>query len=184
MRPLLTLHRLVPAGLTLSMVLIQALPALAKPLLKGGRGSWSVSEFIATSPQQAWSLLSNYSLLAQLAPDIREARVVRRQGNSVELEQTYQAGYTFGLPIRTRLKISETPNRGFSYGLIQGERLNSLQGSWTITAVPGGIQLRHQMQVDPQVPTALRPIYDHQQEATLVQWLTILKNRLEEGARR
>lgn len=181
---MVTKHRATLVSLVFSALLIPAAPVNGKPILKGEKGSWVVTEFIATTPQRAWGILSNYNLLAELAPDIKDARVIKRQGNTLELEQTYKAGYTFGLPIRARLSITELPNRGFNYKLIEGQHLNALKGSWSITAVAGGIQLRHQMQVDPQVPGPLRPIYDQQQEANLVRWLEILKRRMESGTNR
>ncbi len=134
--------------------------ALARPILKGSKGSWSVSEFVAATPARAWAVLSNYEAQASIAPDIIRTAVVKRQGSDVILDQTYQAGYTFGLPIKARLSIRERPPSGFSYTLLQGDKLNSLQGSWTISPVKGGVQLRHQIKVDPQVPALLRPIYD------------------------
>ena len=174
--------RIMTAAASLALVTSPLSPALARPLLKGAKGSWTVSEFVATTPERAWAVLSNYALQASLAPDITQAQVLRRSGNTVLLQQTYKAGYTFGLPIQAQLSISETPRRGFSYRLVQGDKLNSLQGSWTITPVKGGVQLSHQIQVDPQVPAFLRPIYDQQQESNLVEWMTILRRRMEQAS--
>lgn len=159
-----------------------AAPALAKPILRGGQGRWTVSEFVATTPQRAWAVLSDYETQASIAPDIVRAKLVQRDGSTVLLDQHYRAGYTFGLTIKARLSIREHPPGGFSYTLVQGDRLNSLQGSWTITPVKGGVQLRHSMTVNPQVPFLLRAIYDQEQEANLVEWMTILKRRMERGS--
>lgn len=157
-------------------------PALAKPILRGGQGSWTVSEFVATTPQRAWAVLSSYEAQAEFAPDIVRAKVIQRDGSTVVLDHSYKAGYTFGLTIKARLSIRERPPSGFSYTLVQGDKLNSLKGSWTITPVKGGVQLRHQMEVNPQVPFLLRAIYDQEQEDNLVEWMTILKRRMEKGA--
>ena len=156
-------------------------PATAKPILKGGEGRWTVSEFVATTPQRAWAILSNYEAQPGFAPDIVRSNVVQRDVSTVVLDPSYRAGYTFGLTIKARLSIRERPPSGFSYTLVKGDKLNSLQGSWTITPVKGGVQLRHQMQVNPQVPFLLRAIYDQEQEANLVEWMTILKRRMEKG---
>jgi len=165
--------------LLLAAVLAAPQASLAKPVLRGSQGNYVVSEFVATSPQRAWAVLTNFNSQAEWAPDINQAKVVKRNGSSLELLQTYRAGYTFGLPIKARLSIQESPLRGFSYKLIQGDRLNTLQGNWSITPVAGGVQLRHTMQVDPQVPGPLRPIYYEQQEQNLLQWMRILKRRME-----
>ena len=124
-------------------------------------------------------MLTNFNNQAVWAPDISQTKVLRRSGNNLELQQTYRAGYTFGLPIKARLSVQETPPKGFSYKLIHGDRLNTLQGNWTIKPVAGGVQLKHQMQVDPQVPSLLRTFYYEQQEQNLRQWMTILKRRME-----
>jgi hypothetical protein len=81
------------------------------------------------------------------------------------------------LPLLAALVI-DAPT-GFSYRLISGDRLNSLQGQWSITPVAQGVQLKHQMQVDPQVPGPLRPFYYEQQEHNLLQWMIILKRKME-----
>jgi len=165
--------------LLLAVVLAAPQASLAKPVLRGSQGNYVVSEFVATSPQRAWAVLTNFNSQAEWAPDISQTKVLKRSGTSLELQQTYRAGYTFGLPIKARLSIKENPPRSFSYKLIQGDRLNTLQGSWSITPVVGGVQLRHTMQVDPQVPGPLRPIYYEQQEQNLLQWMRILKRRME-----
>lgn len=152
---------------------------LAKPVLRGSQGNYVVSEFVATSPQRAWTVLTNFNSQVEWAPDISQAKVLKRSGSKLELQQTYRAGYTFGLPIKARLSIKESPPRSFSYKLIQGDQLNTLQGSWSITPVVGGVQLRHTMQVNPRVPGPLRPIYYEQQEQNLLQWMRILKRLME-----
>ena len=160
-------------------VLLASGQALAKPILRGSQGDYVVTEFVATRPQRAWSVLTNFNSQAEWAPDISQTKVLKRSGSNLELQQTYRAGYTFGLLIKARLSVQETPLEGFSYKLIQGDLLNTLQGSWTIQHVAGGIQLKHQMQVDPQVPGPLRPFYYEQQEQNLRQWMKILKRRME-----
>ena len=160
-------------------VLLTSGQAIAKPILRGSQGDYVVTEFVATTPQRAWAVLTNFNSQAEWAPDISQTKVLKRSGSNLELQQTYRAGYTFGLPIKARLKVQEIPPKGFSYKLIQGDRLNTLQGSWKIQPVAGGVQLKHQMQVYPQVPGPLRPFYYEQQEQNLRQWMTILKRRME-----
>ena len=170
--------RVTPVSLALASLLAVS-PAVAKPILRGSQGDYVVTEFVATTPQRAWAVLTNFNSQAEWAPDISQTKVLKRSGINLELQQTYRAGYTFGLPIKARLSVQETPPKSFSYKLIQGDRLNTLQGSWTIHSVAGGVQLKHQMQVDPQVPGPLRPFYYEQQEQNLRQWMTILKRRME-----
>lgn len=176
--PIPRLKRRWPLALALSLALPLSLKA--QPVLQGRSGSWTVSTQVATTPQRAWILLSDYGGQASRSPDITAVRVLQRRGNSVVLEQTYQAAYTFGLPIRVRLRIEETPPLGFRYRLIQGDSLRMLEGSWTIQPLKGGVELRHRIKVEPLLPAPLRPLYDRHQEANLIQWMTRLKQRLEQ----
>ena len=159
--------------------LLAASPAVAKPILRGSHGNYVVTEFVATTPERAWAVLTNFKSQAEWAPDISQTKVQKSSGGNLELQQTYRAGYTFGLPIKARLSVHKNPPRGFIYKLIQGDRLNTLQGSWLIKPVAEGVQLQHLMQVDPQVPGPLRHFYYEQQEQNLRQWMTILKRRME-----
>ena len=152
---------------------------MTRPVLRGSQGNYVVTELIATTPQRAWEVLTNFNKQADWAPDISKVNVITHNAHNLELQQTFRASYTFGLPIQARLNVKETPPKGFSYKLIQGDRLNTLQGSWTIQPVAGGVQLKHQMQVDPQVPGPLRAFYYEQQEQNLREWMTILKRRME-----
>ena len=138
-----------------------------------------MTEFVATTPKRAWAVLGNFNNQAEWAPEISQAKVISRNGNTLELQQTYRTGYTFGLPIKPRLRVQETPPKGFSYVLISGNRLNSLRGQWTITPMAQGVQLKHQMQVDPQVPGPLHPFYYEQQENNLRGWISVLKRKVE-----
>ena len=153
--------------------------AVAKPILRGSQGKYVVTEFIRSTPQRAWAVLTNFNSQAEWAPDISQTNVLKRSGSNLELQQTYRASYTFGLPIKARLSVHESPLKGFRYKLIKGDRLNALQGNWQILPVAGGVQLKHQIEVDPQIPGPLRPFYYEQQEQNLRQWMTILKRRIE-----
>lgn len=167
-----------PVSLAL-ISLLAVSPVMAKPILRGSQGNYVVTEFITTTPQRAWAVLTNFNSQAEWAPDISQTTVLKRSGTNLELQQTYRASYTFGLPIKARLSVQEIPPKGFSYKLLQGDRLNNLQGSWTITPVSKGIRLKHQILVDPKMPGALRTWYYEQQEQNLLQWMTILKHRME-----
>ena len=161
------------------MSLIAVSPAFARPILQGTQGKYIVTEFVTTTPQKAWMELTNFNSQADWAPDIKRSRVLKRRLNDIELQQTYRAGYTFGLPIKVHLSIQQSPPTGFSYKLIKGDQLKTLQGSWSIKPVNGGVQLTHRIHVDPQLPGALRTFYYEQQEQNLREWMTLLKRRLQ-----
>lgn len=153
----------------------------ARPSLSGRQGNYTASVFVAASAQRAWSVLTGYEAMAGVMPDIKEASVVRRNGSLVELQQTYQAPYTFGRRIKATLAMRESAPRQLSYDLIRGEQIRRLSGSWTITPVSGGVLLRHQISVDPVIPSLIRPLYYELTEANLVQSMRILKRLMEQS---
>jgi carbon monoxide dehydrogenase subunit G len=153
----------------------------AKPLLKGSQGDYTVSVVVDTTQQKAWKVLTNYESTATAMPDIKQAKLISRQGNRIEVAQTYQAPYTFGLRIKARLAVTETPPRQMSYRLISGDRIRSLQGNWTLTPVKGGVLVKHQIKIDPDLPALLRPLYFELSETNLRQSMEILRNLMEKG---
>ena len=154
--------------------------AAAKPTLRGSQGNYTATVFVAAPAKRAWSVLSNYEAMAGVMPDIKEAKVLKRNGSSLELLQVYQAPYTFGQRIKATLAMRETAPRQLSYQLIQGDQINSLKGTWTITPVSGGVLLRHQIQIDPVVPGFVRPLYYELSEANLLQSMRLLKRLIEQ----
>lgn len=154
----------------------------AKPVLRGSKGNYTASVFVAAPASRAWSVLTNYEAMAGVMPDIKEAKVLSRHGNSVELLQVYQAPYTFGQRIKATLSMREIPNRLLTYQLIQGNQIKLLKGSWSITPTTGGVMLRHQIQIDPVIPGFLKPAYYELSEANLLQSMRILKRLIEDNS--
>ena len=84
-------------------------------------------------------------------------------------------GALYVAPIKALLKLEETAPQKLTYSLISGERIRSLSGSWTITPVPGGIRLEHQIAIDPELPGFLRATYYELSEENLLESLRVLK---------
>lgn len=160
-----------------------AIPAPdVKPTLQGRSGHYRATIVVFASPIRAWAVLTDYQAMPGLMPDIKEARVVRRNGSNLQIQQTYQAPYTFGQRIQATLAMQEKPPRQLSYQLIKGDQLRDLRGTWTITHLKKGVLLSHQMDVDPVVPAFVRPLYDELTEANLLQSMRILKRLMESSA--
>ncbi|MFM7311924.1 MAG: SRPBCC family protein [Cyanobium sp.] len=152
-----------------------------RPTLKGQQGRYTTTIQVAATPARAWSVLTDYTAMAGVMPDIKEVRVLRRQGPRVELQQTYQAPYTFGRRIKATLVMQETAPRQLTYQLIKGEQIRQLRGQWSITPVRGGVLLSHQLEVDPEMPGFVRPLYFELTETNLQQSMRILKRLMEAG---
>lgn len=163
------------SALSLGVLLAAGPGPAAAQQLSGSRGHYTATITVPVSPQQAWQVLTRYEAMAGLMPDVKQARVISRQGSQLELAQTYQAPYTFGLPIKARLRLVEQAPRQLSYSLISGERIRSLSGSWTITPVAGGVKLAHQIAIDPELPAFLRSTYFELSEANLLESMRVMK---------
>ena len=164
------------------------MPILASPVvrvnLKGSQGNYTASVMVPVSAQQAWSVLSNYESMPGLMPDIQQTKVLSRSGRHIELSQTYKAPYTFGLSIKANLQVQETPPTKMSYSLIRGDRIKQLSGNWTITPVKGGVLLKHQLQVVPQIPGFLLGTYYDLTETNLRQSMQILAKAMPDSVNR
>jgi ribosome-associated toxin RatA of RatAB toxin-antitoxin module len=176
-----TLQALPGAGLPASAAvppapvqLAAASPAPGRVNLQGKQGRYTASVQVPVSAQKAWSVLTNYESMAGVMPDIQQAKVVSRSGHSLELAQTYQAPYTFGQRIKARLRVQETAPSQMSYELISGDRIKKLQGTWTITPVKGGVIVKHQIELVPEIPGFLIGTYYDLTEANLRQSMQIL----------
>lgn len=149
--------------------------------VQGSQGRYSASVTVPVTAQKAWSVLTNYESMAGVMPDIQQAKVLSRSGRSLELAQTYKAPYTFGQSIKARLQVQETPPSRMSYQLISGDRIKQLQGNWTITPVQGGVIVKHQLQVVPQIPSFLLGTYYDLTETNLRQSMQILAKQMVKG---
>ncbi len=149
--------------------------ALADPVLTGSKGHYRATMVVPVTQARAWAVLTNYEAMAGLMPDIKQAKVLNRNGSQLELAQTYQAPSTFGLPIRVVLAVEEKAPRWMRYRLLRGERILSLQGQWSLTRVRGGVLVDHQIALEPDLPAFLRPTYDDLNESNLRQSMAVLR---------
>ena len=148
---------------------------LADPVVTGSKGHYTAKFFVPVNQARAWAVLTNYEAMVGPMPDIKQAKVLSRHGNQVELAQTYQAASTFGLPIKVVLAVEEAPPRSMRYRMVRGERILSLQGQWTLTPLRGGVLVQHQIALEPDLPAFLRPTYDDLNEANLRQSMLVLR---------
>jgi len=154
-------------------------PQQDAPTLKGQSGHYQSSIIVRTTPSRAWAVITDYESQAGWTPDIKKAKVKQRLGHTVQLEQVYQAPYTFGKSVRAVLEMQESPKTSIKYKLLEADDIRDLHGTWTLTPVKQGIRLTHQIQINPKVPALLRPIYDELHTANLLQWMRLLKQRME-----
>ncbi len=145
------------------------------PVIESIEGLTTASIFVSVTPDRAWDVLTDYEITGPEMPDIKLAKVISRQGARIKLAQTYQAEYTFGLKIFALLEIEETPKTQISYKILEGELIRSLSGNWTIIPVEGGTLIRHKIEVEPEIPEVLRPIFLELSQKNLSQSMLILR---------
>ncbi len=132
---------------------------------------------------RAWDVLTRYESTGIRMPDIKDAKVLVRSGNSLKLSQVYQAPYTFGLEIQAVLVIKETPKNKIEYQLVKGELIRSLKGSWNLTPVHGGTLVSHVIEIDPEVPEIIKPLFYELSETNLSQSMLILRKLMLEPSK-
>lgn len=153
----------------------------AAPVVRSQGARTTASMLVPVPVDRAWAVLTRYESTGQAMPDIKLARVLRRDGRRLELQHVYQAPYTFGLRIGALLELQETPKTEIRYRLLRGDRIRNLRGSWTLTPVPGGTLVRHQISLEPEIPELLRPAFRELSDANLRESMAILRQLMLKG---
>ena len=153
--------------------------AIAKPMLEGNAGNYTVRDIFDYRPEQISEVLTDFNRLAEWAPDIKESKVLEQSKETLRVTQTYQAPYTFNLPIRAYLQIRPTAGGGFSYRLIKSQLIESLSGEWKLTRSGNKTVVIHSTRINAKVPSILLPVYYKLQEENLLAWMEGLKNRIK-----
>lgn len=192
------LYLLLPSALSLSEFSLPALSQVAllqnpldtlpvleqvnlrqgKPVVSGQKGSYTARILIDATPSQAWSVLTDYSNYSHFMPNVTASSLLESNGSVHIFEEVdrYHVAPLITLTARTRLAITETPQSGFSFQMVEG-KLQELHGNWTIQPVyayPGGsitqVLLTQQIQAQPRSVTPKGIFYNifrHHVEATM-----------------
>lgn len=88
-------------------------------------GEWffevHTSAVVRATPQQAWSVLTDYESLPDFVPDLLSSHVLARDGDVVTLEQRSRAGFLFfSYTVRMVLRITEQPPSAIDVALVSG----------------------------------------------------------------
>lgn len=162
-------------------VTVQARQSAIK--VQGSNGSYRGEMLLRATPQQVWGVLTAYDQLAGKVPDIAESRVLERQGNRVELSQTFRAPYTFGQRIQARLTMTESPLKRLTFQLVRGDFIRQLQGSWTLQPMPGGqLRLLYAVTVEPDLPLG-KELFYRLFEQNVLKSLESLRQQMERSVR-
>lgn len=106
------------------------------------------AEFEA-EPAQAWAVLTDYDRLSEFIPGMNASRVVSRQGNSVVIDQSGEAGLLFlTFPMQVRLAIEEQPFERIDSRAIAGN-FRELSGTYQLQARGPRLLLRYSGRMTP-----------------------------------
>lgn len=150
-----------------------------KPVVSGQKGSYTARILIDATPSQAWSVLTDYSNYSHFMPNVTASSLLESNGSQHIFEEVdrYHVAPLITLTARTRLAITETPQSGFSFQMVDG-KLQELHGNWTIQPVCGSytggsitqVLLTQQIQAQPRSVTPKGIFYNilrHHVEATM-----------------
>lgn len=98
---------------------------------------------VATTPQIAWSVLTDYDRLADFIPDLRSSRVVARTGSEIVIEQLGEARLLFfSVPISVRLAIVEEPFRRVTSHAVGGD-FKEMEGRYDLEPTEHGLHFTY-----------------------------------------
>ncbi|MEB3292308.1 MAG: SRPBCC family protein [Synechococcales bacterium] len=121
---------------------VDRLPATQRAELRNGqtvvtgdRGNYVARVLVTTSPDVAWSVLTDYRSFARFLPNVVSSRVVEDRGNQKIVEQV-DARQVFLVNVRSRVRsaIVETNRQRIDFRQIDGD-LQQLSGYWKIEPI-------------------------------------------------
>jgi ribosome-associated toxin RatA of RatAB toxin-antitoxin module len=97
---------------------------------------------VAATPAAVWRILTDYNHLADYLPNLKSARVVSRNGDTVILEQMGTARFLFfSQPIRLLVQVQERAPDQIDISLIDGD-MKVYRASWKLSPLAGATGTR------------------------------------------
>jgi ribosome-associated toxin RatA of RatAB toxin-antitoxin module len=112
---------------------------------------------VATSPELAFAVLTDYDRMADFLPGMLASEVVSRKGNSVVIEQSADEGmFFFSQRVDARLAIDEAPPRRLTIRALAGS-FKEFSGTYDLTRLAAGtlIEYRARFIPDFQLPPVI-----------------------------
>ena len=169
------------SGLSALLILLFFTPsATASPVQLQRQGEILTATFtVPVMPERAWTVLTDYVKTGEAMPDITEVKLLSRNGNTVRLMQIYNAPYTFGLPIKAVLEVTEKPKTTILYRMIDGDQIKKLSGSWKIMPFKSGTRIVHRITLVPEIPSPLQAMFNGLFQSSLRNSLQRLSERMQ-----
>jgi len=97
---------------------------------------------VAATPATVWRILTDYNHLADYLPNLKSARVISRDGDTVIVEQQGTARFLFfSQPIRLLVQVQERAPDQIDISLIDGD-MKVYRATWRLSPVAGATGTR------------------------------------------
>ena len=130
-----------------------------KPFIQSDSGFITASIMLDKKAEKIWELITNYEKMAAIMPDIKNAQIIKSNGDSALIRYTFYAPYTFGRTIDALIKVDEQPNYFLGYKLIQSKNIISLNGHWVLIPFGDHTLLSHRVYIEPKIPYFLKSLF-------------------------
>ena len=92
---------------------------------------------VNVSPEDFFKVISDYEKYVDFIPEMKRIRVVRRDGNTAEVDYQVQVevGGIAAKTVNYTLRHVEDAPRGLKWSMVKGEMMKSSDGSWTVESL-------------------------------------------------
>ena len=106
---------------------------------RGGFIAVTASADLEVDPRTVWAVISDYDHLAEFIPFMRSSKVVRRDGDKLQVDLAGDLSFLFfSQPIEVRLEVLETPQRRIVAHAVSGN-LRAMEGRYAVEPLPSGL---------------------------------------------
>jgi ribosome-associated toxin RatA of RatAB toxin-antitoxin module len=106
-----------------------------QPTITGEKGKYTARVLVKTSPDIAWSVLTDYSNFSKFLPNVVSSKVLESSGGRKVVEQI-DSRQVFFVSIQSRIRsaITEKAKTRIDFQLVDGD-LQSLKGYWMVEPI-------------------------------------------------
>ncbi|MGV0027852.1 SRPBCC family protein [Phormidesmis priestleyi] len=106
-----------------------------QPTIAGEKGKYTARVLVKTSPQVAWSVLTDYSNFSKFLPNVVSSKVLESSGDRKVIEQIdSRQVFLVSIQSRVRSAVTEKAKTRIDFQLVDGD-LQSLKGYWIVEPI-------------------------------------------------
>jgi len=123
------------------------------------------SVFVPASPQQTWSVLTDWDNFAKFMTNVKSSRIIARTGNTIQVKQTVRAKvWPFSFDIEFEREVELFPYERMQFRLLAGD-FEKMEGTVRLIADPAGTRILSHVESIPRfwIPPLIGPILIEQE---------------------